>query len=64
MLINLEVWTKFRVFDRFFELLSKYEPLYADQDLLNFILKDKIAILSQRFNCFSALDYDLHQRRA
>jgi len=51
MLINLENWRKDCVMKKSLEIVGKHGPFeYADQDVLNIVLKDKWQYLDERFN--------------
>lgn len=53
LLFNLPVWRSGRWADKCMELLGRYRPRLADQDVLNALIEDK-AVLSTTFQCYTA----------
>lgn len=56
LLINMKRWREFCVEDKLISLLPKIAPYaeFADQDLLNLVLKHEVAVLPLKFNCMIA----------
>ncbi|WP_278824274.1 glycosyltransferase family 8 protein [Helicobacter pullorum] len=61
LLMNLKLWREYHIERQCFEILLRYVLIRCpDQDILNIVLRDKVLVLSQKYNFFNRINLDIH----